>query len=178
MGWGAVENGRLHWRRRKDALSERGKAEHLDMDKRALKEPLFSSSWRHLAKESPKHLNFSTVLPTCCELTKSHVWLSQNSSDVSVWGRTRGPRGGWEGGCCVSTAQTPPPVKANWVEAFGKLLNSEALESCQSRRCGEELARQMTSLSPTYEAPNYCNPRESARPPSSVPSSSLNIALI
>lgn len=78
----------------------------------------------------------------------------------------------------MSTARIPPPVKANWVEAFGKLLNSEALESCQSRRCGEELAWQMTSLSPTYEAPNYRNPRESARPPSSVPSSSLNITLI
>lgn len=40
--------------RRKDALLESRKAEHLD--KRALKEPLFSSSWRELAKESPKHL--------------------------------------------------------------------------------------------------------------------------
>lgn len=71
----------------------------------------------------------------------------------------------------MSTAQSPPPVKANWVEAFGKLgklLNSEALESCQSRRCGEELAWQMTSLSPTYEAPNYCNPGDqpSLPPPS------------
>lgn len=58
----------------------------------------------------------------------------------------------------MSTAQTPPAVEANWVEAFGKLLNSEALESCQSRRCGEERAWQMTRLSPPYEAPNYCNP--------------------
>lgn len=36
----------LHRRRRKDALLDSRKAEHLDMDKRALKEPLFSSSWR------------------------------------------------------------------------------------------------------------------------------------
>lgn len=89
-----MENGRLHWRRRKDALLESRKAEHLDMDKRALKETLFSSSWRDLAKESPKHLNFSPVPPACSELTKSHVWLSQNSSDVSAWGWTRALRGG------------------------------------------------------------------------------------
>lgn len=35
--------------------------EHLD--KRALKEPVFSSSWRHMAKESPNYLNFSPVPP-------------------------------------------------------------------------------------------------------------------
>lgn len=60
-GWGGEENGRLHRRREKDVLSERAKAEfpssqggdlvcpqppeHLDIDKRALKEPVFSSSW-------------------------------------------------------------------------------------------------------------------------------------
>lgn len=60
-----MENGRLHWRRGKDVSSESRKSEfpfsqvgdsvcpyppeHLDMDKRALKEPLFSSSWRQLA---------------------------------------------------------------------------------------------------------------------------------
>lgn len=78
----------------------------------------------------------------------------------------------------MSAAQTWLPVKTNGVKAFGKQLNSGALESCQRQRCGEVPAWQMTSLSPTYEAPNYCNPWESARPPSSVPSSSLNIALI
>lgn len=64
---------------------ESRKAEHLDMDKRSLKDPLFSSSRRDLAKGSSKHLNFSPVPPACSELSKSPVWLSQNSSDVSAW---------------------------------------------------------------------------------------------
>lgn len=53
-------------------------------------------------------------------------------------------------------------------------------ESSLTRSCRRQQvpAWQITRLSPTQGAPNYCNPRESARPPSSSPSGSLQIALI
>lgn len=137
------------------------------------KRPLFRFSWTDLAKESLISLWF--LISRLLGADKvSCLCLSENSSDFSAWGWMRGRRGR----LCVSVAQTRLPAKTNWVEAFGKRLNSGALECCQRRRCGEMPAWQMTSLSPTHRAPNYCNPWEPARPPSSVPSSSLHIALI
>lgn len=44
--------------------------EHMDMDKWALKQPVFSSSWSELAEKSPKYLDLS---PALSELSKSPV---------------------------------------------------------------------------------------------------------
>jgi len=119
------------------------------MDKRALKELVLNSSWRHLAKERPKYLNFSPVRHHLLWADKtSSLQLSQNSWGISTWGRLRG----WGGRKAPVWAQLRPGYQLR--QTGSKYLESGlAQESCRRRRCGEVPAWQMTSLSPTYKAP-------------------------
>lgn len=60
--------------------------EHLDMNKKVLKEPLFSFSWRHLTRESPKHLHFPLFFLAYSEQTKSHVCGFPKINSMSLTG--------------------------------------------------------------------------------------------